>query len=436
MRERQLERERERESPQRFRPGPHPARPHNPFAMSAARAVCELDAAVVGTMLKAHVTSLEDAAYASSDMEVVVEKYEGLLVSLAASTDRITKSVVTQASASIFSASPSEHRMFGQQIAGAFAYCRGKWKKSTTGVRLSAPVRSVIRAWTKQTPRPSAGLSPSPSPKPSGASPGAGSSGGLPATPPPKKVRKEDIYQMYGVDMPKAGTPTTSCMEIFSSQEVLTQSTAASPVRPERRASSSSVEWVDMNRLVFVRMSPGGVQEEAPLIAGPSGFATAFVGGVSVDTEVPNLLLERGPRGQVFKRPAGEARVERGAQAEEGEAGEGGEDEGEEASEEGPAAAEVPRAGQASEEGPAAAEVPRAGRTYSKMYYKNSGAFGVRQRFGGKRQVACVSGRRLGLDKERLAVVTDEAISKLESGEVMEGAIKEWIAKALSELSS
>ena len=39
-----------------------------------SRAVCELDAKVVGTILKAHVPSLEDQAYASSDMEVIVAK--------------------------------------------------------------------------------------------------------------------------------------------------------------------------------------------------------------------------------------------------------------------------------------------------------------------------------------------------------------------------
>ena len=378
--------------------------------MTLSRAVCELDAKVVSTILKTHVSSLEDQAYASSDMEVVVAKYEGLLVSLAALTDRVTRSVLTAGSKEIFSAAPTEHRMFGQQIAAAFAYCRQKWKGSTSGARLTDPVRTVTRVWTKQAGR---------SPEAKQASQNDSSASASPAATPPPKLRKIDIYRQYGLEIPKAPPAQSGSMEIVSSQEVLTQSPVSSPPRPGR-TSTSSVSWLDMNRLVMVRIAAGGMQEESPLVASPGGFATASFGDDEMKTEVPNLLMKAPLVQGVFKMPAGVSAVSTDAHSvgEEEEAEGSGEEAGK-----GPEPRErVQGEGRA--------------RKYSKMFYKNTASFGIRQCFGAKRQVACVSGKRLGLDKDALEKVADEAISKLESGSVTEGAIKQWIRHALSEVSS
>ena len=302
--------------------------------------------------------------------------------------------------------------MFGQQIAAAFAHRRQKWKGSTSGARLTDPVRRITRVWIEQTGRClSAG---SPSPEAKQALQSASSADASEAAAPPPKLRKTDIFRLYGLEM-KALPAQSGCTEIISSQEVLTQSPTRSPPRPEKRTSSSSVDCLDMNRLVMVRMSSGGMQEESPLVASPSGFATASFGGSEVETEVPNLLVKAPHLPVVFRRPAGASEVTTDAHN-------AGEESGEEAGK-GPEPSEgFPREGEA--------------RKYSKMFYNNTECFGVRQCFGPKRQIACVSGKRLGLGKDALEKVTDEAILKLESGEVTEGAIKQWIREALSEVSS
>ena len=61
---------------------------------------------------------------------------------------------------------------------------------------------------------------------------------------------------------------------------------------------------------------------------------------------------------------------------------------------------------------------------YGKMWYKNSHAYGIRQRFLAKKQVftvACWTWKQSDLEK-----IADEAISKLERGEGEE-VVKAWV---------
>ena len=65
------------------------------------------------------------------------------------------------------------------------------------------------------------------------------------------------------------------------------------------------------------------------------------------------------------------------------------------------------------------AEAPRP-KTYLKMWYKNSLAFGLRQKFGAKTQVCCLGGKKCSMTKEQLAAIADEAIVSMQSGSMSE----------------
>ena len=65
------------------------------------------------------------------------------------------------------------------------------------------------------------------------------------------------------------------------------------------------------------------------------------------------------------------------------------------------------------------AEKPRL-KTYLKMWYKNSLAFGLRQKFGAKTQVCCLGGKKCSMTKEQLAAIADEAIISMQNGSMSE----------------
>ena len=67
--------------------------------------------------------------------------------------------------------------------------------------------------------------------------------------------------------------------------------------------------------------------------------------------------------------------------------------------------------------------------TYCKLWYKNSNAFGIRQKILGKKQIFSIGGGEGKISKVRLAAIADRVIAMMEKDGVTEEAGKEW-AKA------
>ena len=164
---------------------------------------------------------------------------------------------------------------------------------------------------------------------------------------------------------------------------------------------------------------PCGKEMSYKLVAGPAGFARAQVGTEFEETEVANLLLT------VKKRPAGAKKKPAAADAsddkselsdppveEEGDDLEEKEQEDDKEEEE-----EQQEDEDGKQKEPAEAPRPK---TYSKMWYKNSLAFGLRQKFGAKTQVCCLGGKKCSMTKDQLAAIADEAIVPMQNGSMSE----------------
>ena len=85
----------------------------------------------------------------SADIEKVVKCHEGLLKALAAKTSRINKKTLEEAAFKEFGGSKQRSKMFGQQLELAFSYIKSKGRPSTTGAKLSKPVRNAHMLRTK-----------------------------------------------------------------------------------------------------------------------------------------------------------------------------------------------------------------------------------------------------------------------------------------------
>lgn len=162
------------------------------------------------------------------------------------------------------------------------------------------------------------------------------------------------------------------------------------------------IDWIDYNTKQLHKVTPDGTETSYDLVEGPCGFARVSIGGVMVDTECPNLLLLANGRPaktpKVTKKPATRAG--------------GPKPPAEEATEE---AEDLEVAGE---------ELAPVEKKYCKLWYKNGHAFGIRQKFGSKTQVFTVGGNSCGKTKEELAVIAEEAIAMLESGDKSEEQVK------------
>lgn len=65
--------------------------------------------------------------------------------------------------------------------------------------------------------------------------------------------------------------------------------------------------------------------------------------------------------------------------------------------------------------------------TWGKMWYKNGSRYGVRQKFGEKKQVWQVSCANAGVSQEDLGKLVDMAMRKMEAGELTEANAKTWV---------
>lgn len=116
---------------------------HSGMAQSG-RAKCELTLDLCSLLLKTHVKTLDDTAYKSEDLDIVVKKYVGFLSAIAKHTDRVGKDLVAGAARDVFGSSKAVAEAFGVAMKGALSHCMSKGSKATTGKKLSAAVMSVL----------------------------------------------------------------------------------------------------------------------------------------------------------------------------------------------------------------------------------------------------------------------------------------------------
>lgn len=384
----------------------------------AARASCTVPAAVMVEVLKAHVPSLDNRAYAADRLEEVVAAYETLLLSLAGSTERLAPGAVASAAAEVFGGPPAVLKHFAQRLSDAFSFCRRKTRHMAHGARFPPAVRAVASAMAKRA-SPKKGGAPSPPALPVVVAPEAKKAkitGG--------ECSGEEILRLYGVTPSKAPpAPAALCptsMDILSSQEVLSSQEAVA-IEDDEAASSGPrsasaadpagaplVCWIDYARMTAVRVVDGE-QEAADLFPGENGFALARFGAELVETEVSNLLLDLSKGVGAGERSKPARRIVQKSPG---------------------APPPSPPAGSLPGPAPTTPEVVPASnaeqRRYSKMWYKNSAMFGIRQKHGAKRQIFAIGGQRSHRSKDQLAAIADEAIRRMvELGDAEEAA-KAW----------
>ena len=301
------------------------------MASSIARAQCSLDAVAIADLLKSKVQSIDDMKYTSVEPEELVANYVEFLMAAARFTDRLNEKVVKDATAQVFAVAKPARDLFAKQIIVAFQYCKAKGSQSTTGKKLSDPVRQVVTVMQKR------GTSPL---KPQAAARKAGPCAHGPLMQShldeqgaeTERVARvgaasavhgaasghadgSSIMAIYGFEVApssSAAAASSAEVEIYSSQEVLA-SQEPPPVCIEELSDEEAAEppmkrakgWTDMSSMQFTLRAEGGRMSKVDLEQGPDGFAIARLPGGIHKTEVPNLLVEQyhAPKA-TMKKPA------------------------------------------------------------------------------------------------------------------------------------
>ena len=141
-------------------------------------------------------------------------------------------SVVQKAAQEVFGGPPARAKAFAEHICDCFSYCRQKGVNSKTGVKLSEPVRQVVKAMfgtdKLQDPSlPSATRTPSMAGSTRSTSASTSSIavvlpcvGSLASSHVSAKSQAE-VFALYGLSPPPAADkPKHGCVEVLSSQEV------------------------------------------------------------------------------------------------------------------------------------------------------------------------------------------------------------------------
>lgn len=187
-------------------------------------------------------------------------------------------------------------------------------------------------------------------------------------------------------------------------------------------------QYFDSGKLALVRSFADGTIVQAKMEEGPRCFALGFFEGESegIETDMPNALLRpvisekkvvarKRPDAATAsivqpKRAAVAANVAEEMLAEASEEVDAEESEEEEA---------------AVDEVESVEEVAPNGRSYCKMYYKRNNSFGLREKFGDKKQILSIC--RKGKAKGKLEAIADEALAKLNSGNCLIQVARDWI---------
>ena len=140
----------------------------------------------------------------------------------------------------------------------------------------------------------------------------------------------------------------------------------------------------------FVRADADGKQQRAKIVHGPKSFGIAtFANGETIETEVTNLTISLHPtvkKGKIKQKPAkSDASIE------------------------------------TVEKKPAGTKPD-----YCIQWYKKTTLIGIRQKFGGKKQICSFGGTKCGKSEEQLRHIGGLAIDRLSMGTLKETECKQW----------
>jgi hypothetical protein len=415
----------------------------------------------------------DEKIYGHSDMELVIEKHLLLLQGIASHCPNVTSQFLKRAALDCYSMNRWQAKLFADRIHDALCYCRAKNHSRTSGKKLSQGVKLICAALDKEDTNalpahPSLPVLPT-----AGRTGTAGKSLLAIEDSPPTKAPPDSphgILAMYGSEDTSASCtrnisrhPTLSSDdgELFSAHgdketgEGKGRAPASSSDAP---TVANYTQYLDNRLRKVVRLHKDGRLEEATMTPGSDGFALAsFSDESSIVTEMPNILIDFVPAEPkkkamkamkatkamkrkkkkamkaMKKRKVKDDSEEEEKYSEDEEDEEEVEEEDEESEVEEPVAKPAkevlkkPAAHPAEEQSAAldgvapAVEVVK--RTYGKMWYKNSNAFGIRQQYLAKRQIFTVQNSEW--TKEQLTLVADKAIKMLEEGE-SEDVVKTW----------
>ena len=113
------------------------------MAVRSKETLLERDITLV---LKKEVKTLDNKAYLSEDVDQVCDTYYELLAFLAKSTDRVNATTMQKAALKVFEADGESCKMFGQAMADAFSYLKGKARRFEDGEKqtVSCKVRALM----------------------------------------------------------------------------------------------------------------------------------------------------------------------------------------------------------------------------------------------------------------------------------------------------
>ena len=420
-------------------------------------------------LLRGNLPEPVENKYSGSNLDKVIEHHEDLVKELILKARTVTAHWLKAAAMQAYNMKSLEAKLFGDRMHDALSYIAAKAKSMSSGAKLSPSVHrlAIILKETKEGSPPSC---PAIAPARSRSSQEivtrsiarSSSSQEIVTISPvkPKSARnsgpdsRDDIMALYGADPGKpllgsvADARKLSVQISLSSEDGDARHAAASSTitRPSPKGATEDPkfkQYLDSGRRRMVRVFANGKILEATMTKGEGAFAVAkFPDEDPIDTEMPNMLLNEVPF--VKKRPAGpmKAKAMKAMKAmktskkkdDDAELGDDDEDEGGEEDEEGKkgeAEEEKDEAEEekdeedeaAKEEEPEAEDSPVEKKEYLKMYYKNSNSFGIRQKFGSKRQIFNISNKTW--KKQDLEKVADEALGRLHGGHG-EAETKTW----------
>ena len=391
-------------------------------------------------ILRANMSSF-DEQWKTQDVESFVNTYQELLVDLCSATARPNASLVKEAVVLCWrDVSMDDAKQFGDRIAHAVSFVRGKIHSMTTGKKLSEPVKVLVDVLSK---RQSLGQSlllgarrrqlQATSPKKlvgsqfplevedSDVEVVASKASSSSKAPSSATRSRADIFAMFGLQEGNQQHPTkrhedSSVVEVDDS-----------PVKKARgNPVTVQTQFLDSAKLCMVRVLSSGEEVSSVMKAGPNGFAEAFLPGevVGIPSELPNLLLqlpikEAPSRQAVKKRPAG--KPQKKPEAKENYDNDSS-----------PAAAEEPEVEEVSPEEekatPASLSGPAAPKELSMPYKYPKGSWALREKHGSKKQVLSLTSNKLSSDA--LQAVVLQCREKLLAGG-SQHVVKAWGLKQL-----
>ena len=307
--------------------------------MAGKRAKCEITQDLCELYLKSHVTDASkiDGRCAAMDDEDFTETFVGLLAALAKHSTRVNSKMMEAAAAKVLGLSKNVAAKFGHQVSSAISWNFGKGLKATSGKRLSESSKTVMMSFKDsrlealhamlagEEPEKKHSLRKSTSSMASSELVDEAGRENDDAKARCKGNAQKDvcdiskIADIYGVSPLRsvAGSST----DVFQPDEIIT--VAESPVRPSgskpgTKPPAKEEPWFDVNNLSAHRLTDG-LQENGVLAAGPSGFCIAHIGGDAIQTEIPNLMIQKHAEGKqkLVKKPAGRPPKKKPAAAEE-----------------------------------------------------------------------------------------------------------------------